>query len=577
MRTKFNYILLLLFTAGCSYSVNTVKPEKITTAYEGEVLPATMNLYLSEELKSKTWKGHPSSFGGSVHTFQVPLGGIVTSASKKTFQKLFKQLNIVNSVKGVRGARGTIVPSIKGYSFRIDDMTLISPGTLVSNISMHFKILDNNGNTIWEENVQGTGKKKQSSMAMINAMGSWKKDLPVTTEKAVKDALKKISFRISDSDQVRKHLQIKRPYLAESFGDSGRQKASAASKIRLYVNATPNDSKIRILNIKPVYMPGIELNLGDYHLEVSRKGYITARKWISVKSGEDLQVDIDLVQQVATKSTMIPQQKPFFPQKALFRQHWAVIIGVSRYSDTRVQSLRYANADAKYFYNWLISSTGGKYSPNNIKLLLDKEATSKNIKDALFNWLRQAIEEDIVIIYFAGHGSPDSPDTPENLYLLPYDTQYDNIAATGFPMWDVETAIKRFIKAKRIIVIADACHSGGVGQEFDVARRSTRGIGVNPISTRLERLSKAGKGVAVISASGDKQTSQEGSQWGGGHGVFTYYLMEALKGNADYNQDSKVSLGELIPYLSEQVRRATRSAQSPTVSGKFDPALAIAK
>jgi uncharacterized caspase-like protein len=59
--------------------------------------------------------------------------------------------------------------------------------------------------------------------------------------------------------------------------------------------------------------------------------------------------------------------------------------------------------------------------------------------------------------------------------------------------------------------------------------------------------------------------------------VFTYYLMEALEGKADYNQDMKVSLGELIPYLSEQVRRATRSAQSPTVSGKFDPALTIAK
>ena len=577
MRTKFTYILLIFFTVGCSYTVDTVKPDKITTAYEGKVLPVTMNLYLSEELKSKTWEGHPSSFGGSVHTFQVPLGNIVSSASKNTFQKLFEKLHIVSSVKEVKDARGTIIPSIKDYSFRIDGMTLITPGTLVSDISMNFKILDKDGEIIWEENVQGTGKKKQSNMAMINAMGSWKKDLPLTTEEAVKDALEKISSRISDSDQVKNHLKIKQPYLAENFSDSGGQKASLSSKFRLYVNATPSDSKIRILNIIPVYIPGIELNPGDYHLEVSRKGYPTVRKWISVKSGENAQVDIDLTQQIATEHLVQPQQKSFLPQEDQFRQHWAVIIGVSRYSDTHIQSLRYANADAEYFYNWLISSTGGKYSPDNIKLLLDKEATSKNIKDALFNWLRQAIEEDVVIIYFAGHGSPDSPDTPENLFLLPYDTQYDNIAATGFPMWDVETAIKRFIKAKRIIVIADACHSGGVGQSFDVARRSARGIGVNPISTRLEQLSKAGKGVAVISASGDKQTSQEGSQWGGGHGVFTYYLMEALKGNADYNQDNKVSLGELIPYLSEQVRRATKSAQSPTVSGKFDPALAIAK
>jgi hypothetical protein len=456
-------------------------------------------------------------------------------------------------------------------------MTLVSPGTLQSDIYMHFKILDNNGKTIWEKDVQGTGKEKGKTSAMINPMGSWKKDLPVTTKRAVQDALKKISVSISDSQKIRKYLQFEKIQYAEDAGISGSHKAYTPLTSRLYVNVTPYDSKIRILNIKPEYRPGIDLNSGSYHLEVSRKGYITKRKWISVSSNQDMHVNIDLVEQMANKDMGISQQKSFLPKKEMFRRHWAVIIGVSMYSDNRIQSLRYATADAKYFYHWLVSSKGGKYAPNNIKLLLDKKATGRNIKDALFNWLRQAIEEDIVIIYFAGHGSPDSPDTPENLYLLPYDTQYDNIAATGFPMWDVETALKRFIKAKRVIVIADACHSGGVGQGFDVARRSTRGIGVNPISTRLEKLSKIGKGVAVISASGDKQTSQEGSQWGGGHGVFTYYLMEALKGKADYNQDSKVSLGELIPFLSEQVRRATRSAQSPTVSGRFDPALAIAR
>ena len=170
---------------------------------------------------------------------------------------------------------------------------------LVSDISMHFKIIDNDGEIIWEEDVQGTGKKKQSSMAMINAMGAWKQDLPLTTEEAVKDALEKISSRISDSDQVKKRLNIKQPYLAENFSESGGQKASLSSKNRLYVNATPSDSKIRILNIKPVYVPGIELNPGDYHLEVSRKGYATVKQWISVKSGENAQVDIDLTQQIS--------------------------------------------------------------------------------------------------------------------------------------------------------------------------------------------------------------------------------------------------------------------------------------
>jgi len=256
---------------------------------------------------------------------------------------------------------------------------------------------------------------------------------------------------------------------------------------------------------------------------------------------------------------------------------WAVIVGLSTYSNSRIPALRYAASDAKAFSEWAISSTGGRYAPERVKILLDDRATGANIKDALFNWLGQALEEDVVTIYFAGHGSPQSPDHPDNLFLLPYDCQYDNIAATGFPMWDIETALKRFVKAKRVVVIADACHSGGVGQSFDIARRANRGLKVNPISTGIHSLSKVGEGVCVISASDENQYSQESKDWGGGHGVFTYFLLKGLKGDADYNRDTSVTLGELTSYLSQEVRRATKNAQSPTVAGRYDPALTIGK
>lgn len=61
------------------------------------------------------------------------------------------------------------------------------------------------------------------------------------------------------------------------------------------------------------------------------------------------------------------------------------------------------------------------------------------------------------------------------------------------------------------------------------------------------------------------------------NGVFTYFLLKGLKGNADFNKDGRVNLGELNLYLSEQIRRATKNAQTPIVSGKFDPGLAIGK
>jgi len=258
-------------------------------------------------------------------------------------------------------------------------------------------------------------------------------------------------------------------------------------------------------------------------------------------------------------------------------QRWAVVIGVAEYADSRIPALRYASADAQAFHSWSVSATGGRLAPSRTKLLLDERATAANIKDALFNWLGQALEEDIVTIYFAGHGSPQSPDHPENLFLLPHDCRYDNIPTTGFPMWDIETALKRYIKAKRVVVIADACHSGGVGQSFDIALRANRGLKVNPISTGIHSLSKVGEGVCVISASDENQFSQESKNWGGGHGVFTYFLLKGLEGDADYNKDTSVTLGELTSYLSQEVRRATKNAQSPTVAGRYDPALTIGR
>jgi hypothetical protein len=59
--------------------------------------------------------------------------------------------------------------------------------------------------------------------------------------------------------------------------------------------------------------------------------------------------------------------------------------------------------------------------------------------------------------------------------------------------------------------------------------------------------------------------------------VFTHFLLQGLKGQAEYSEDGKVTLGEIVPYLSENVRRETQSFQSPTVAGKFDPGLTIEK
>jgi hypothetical protein len=258
-------------------------------------------------------------------------------------------------------------------------------------------------------------------------------------------------------------------------------------------------------------------------------------------------------------------------------RRFAVVIGISGYKDSRIPALRYAEADAKSVGDWLTSEQGGRYALADVKLLLGKDATAEAIRKAMFQWLGQALAEDVVTIYFSGHGTPASPNESQNLFLVPYDTDYEQIAATAFPMWDIETALKRFIKARRVIVIADACHAGGVGSGFADRTRSIAIEGASAVTGGIENLSKVNDGVAVITSAADNQLSLESERWGGGHGVFTYFLLKGLQGEADYNHDGKVTLGELSLYLSEQVRRETRSEQSPEVAGKFDPALTVGK
>lgn len=576
---------ILLFN-GCYYKVTMPPPAAVPAPrYAGPRIPAKMSLYLSPEFKSYVWIGRALNFETKAYRFEVPIGPTVSKVSRKTFRELFESVVQSGSKTPRPNTIGLIVPTITNYYFGIYDR-FKTAGTLKSTIAINVKILDINHRVVWEGNAQGEGEKTMTQY--FRRTSEWNDNLPFTTQAAISNAFREIAKQISAAGAVKQFALNPPPKMKTPPPPPEPENA------HLYVQADPPDARIRILNIRPVYTPGIELPPGAYHIEVSKPGYRKQKKWIDIADKGDVTVAIPLAQTAQPKKPA-PEPKPkktVTPAKAApppapaaappvpkgpVRQYWAVIIGISRYADSRIAPLRYARKDAEALYDWLVSPSGGRYAPSNVKLLLDGNATGKNIKNALFSWLRKALEEDVVIIYFAGHGSPDSPDTPDNLYLLPHDTQYDNITATGFPMWDIETALKRFIIAKSVVVIADACHSGGVGQAFDVARRAARGVDVNPINTRLEKLADISGGVAVISASGDKQLSQEGRKWGGGHGVFTYYFLEGLKGSADYNRDRQVNLGELIPYLSEQVRRATRNAQSPTIAGRFDPALTIGK
>lgn len=261
-------------------------------------------------------------------------------------------------------------------------------------------------------------------------------------------------------------------------------------------------------------------------------------------------------------------QKPEIRQGRLF----AVVIGISKYdqSGLGISNLKYADQDARSFLAFLKSPAGGAVSDDSVALLLNEQATTKNIRHALFTFLTEAQPQDTVVIYIAGHGAPD-PHDPRNLYLMTADTSPDDMGGTAFPMWQMQDVYARVLKARKVLTIADTCHSFG----FSGVRAKDPGqSGSNLINQYLEHYAAKGER-AVITASDISESSFEDAQWGNGHGVFTYFLLKGLNGEADKNHDGVVTAGELFSYLQRVVPQATNGKQNPRAQQGLASALPV--
>lgn len=246
-------------------------------------------------------------------------------------------------------------------------------------------------------------------------------------------------------------------------------------------------------------------------------------------------------------------------------KRWAVVVGVGEYQSEDIPDLEFATADARAMKDFLESDAAGPF--DEVLYLENEHATGAAMREALFVFLQQADWDDLVVIYYAGHGAPD-PGRPDNLYLLPTDADLGSLAATGFPMWDVKTALRRQIAAERVIVIADACHSAGTADGDVVGGGASNAIagGFQSLFTPSRRL--------MMTAAATNEFSLEDERWGG-HGVFTHFLLEGLRGAGDGNGDGIVTFTELFEHVSEGVRDATNGRQNPQRSGIGDIPLAV--
>ena len=254
---------------------------------------------------------------------------------------------------------------------------------------------------------------------------------------------------------------------------------------------------------------------------------------------------------------------------------WAVLVGISRFKNgdqsvggMQIQNLRSAADDAQAIYEFLKSEEGGNFAEDHVILLKDEQATKSAVENALAK-LKQSKPDDFFVTFIAAHGvlypqfDTKLGTTVETAYFVMYDTDPRDMVKTALPMEAFQDTV-RLIPAKKGLVLSDTCHSAGVQLAGRGGEATTRAN--NSLIQELKK--NDATGVGFIWAADQKEVSLEDPDLsqgqGQGHGVFTYCLLEGLRGNADSSPaDGIVTFSELKGYVRDRVPEMTNNSQHP--------------
>ena len=221
----------------------------------------------------------------------------------------------------------------------------------------------------------------------------------------------------------------------------------------------------------------------------------------------------------------------------------AVVLGVERYD--RLPDVSFASRDASVFREYAANTFGVADDPEHLYFALDHDVSGTALRKlfAPDGWLaRRVTPETDVIVYWAGHGGPDLKTRAP--YLLPADADANYPVQTGYAVRELYERLAA-LPARSTTVFLDACFSGwtrDAGQLLGGARDVAVSI-ENPVLTN-DRM-------AVFAASAGNQVS---SAWPTmRHGLFTYFLLKGLRGAAESDGASGITVGELDAYLRREV------------------------
>ena len=341
----------------------------------------------------------------------------------------------------------------------------------------------------------------------------------------------------------------------------------AESSLSLTVtSSTPDSDGVVILDVT-TNSSAVSLRVNGDEVSSNPKGAHSLKRFAQVgenffevvatdRFGNITKEILRVTREAADTSVKFAALNPYAVQPRPVTDAVAVIIGIEEYR--RVPNAEFANNDARFFYDYAVRGLGVK--PENIKLLLDQEADDVGILGALQNWLplKARKGQTDVYVFYSGHGLPS--DDGASLYLLPHGVDRQFLDRTAIKQSELVEAIQR-TNPRSVTMFIDSCYSG------QTRTGETLLASARPISVKAKQ-SSFPSNFTVISASAPDQISSSSPELR--HGIFSYYLMRGMEGEADANGDSQITVAEMQAYLSEQVPRQAMSMnrnQQPKVVG----------
>jgi uncharacterized caspase-like protein len=178
--------------------------------------------------------------------------------------------------------------------------------------------------------------------------------------------------------------------------------------------------------------------------------------------------------------------------------------------------------------------------------LTDPDATLSNLKFALRELKDTATENDVAVVFISGHGVRDKEGS---FHFGTCDLDLKDLPMTALS-WQYFVSALREVRAKRVLVLADTCHAGGIVGD--------QAAGSEVLAYRLNKEAHR----LVFVSSGRDEASIGREEWG--HGAFTKALLEALAGAADVGEkDGNITFRELRDYVPKRVEELTEGRQHP--------------